>query len=208
MLNAPPRPPVSSRTRPGPRRVLALVACLAVGTAGCQAVSTTAPGPSVQARDRVGPGGPSEADGRLPHGATVLDDDLAGIGNLDPDLADALRQATVDAADAEIEIQVSSGWRSAAYQNHLLEQAVGTYGSEAEAARWVATPQTSLHVSGEAVDIAPYDAIDWLSRFGGAYGLCQVYANESWHFELRPDAPAAGCPAQYPDPTRDPRMLE
>ncbi|WP_226924822.1 M15 family metallopeptidase [Georgenia satyanarayanai] len=167
---------------------------------------TTTPGPSGQVRDRVGPGGPTEADGRLPHGATVLDENLAGIGNLDPALADALRQATADAADAEIEIQVSSGWRSAAYQNHLLEQAVGTYGSEAEAARWVATPETSLHVSGEAVDIAPYDAIDWLSRFGASYGLCQVYANESWHFELRPDAATAGCPAQYPDPTSDPRM--
>ena len=29
------------------------------------------------------------------------------------------------------------------------------YGSEAEAARWVATPDTSAHVSGDAVDIGP-----------------------------------------------------
>ncbi len=41
---------------------------------------------------------------------------------------------------------------------------------------------------------------------GAEYGLCQIYANEPWHYELRPDAVEVGCPALYADPTEDPRM--
>jgi hypothetical protein len=40
-----------------------------------------------------------------------------------------------------------------------------------------------------------------------AYGLCQSYGNEPWHYELRPDAVDDGCPPIYADPTEDPRML-
>ena len=39
-----------------------------------------------------------------------------------------------------------------------------------------------------------------------AYGLCQIYDNESWHYELRPEAIDRGCPPMYADPTHDPRM--
>ena len=42
----------------------------------------------------------------------------------------------------------------------------------------------------------------------GEYGLCQIYRNESWHFELRPDAIENGCPSMYADPTHDPRMQQ
>jgi hypothetical protein len=88
----------------------------------------------------------------------------------------------------------------------LLRQAVSKYGSEAAAARWVATPKTSAHVAGEAVDIRAGAATQWLSAHGAGYGLCQVYGNEPWHYELRPAAAGHGCPAMYADPTRDPRM--
>ena len=40
------------------------------------------------------------------------------------------------------------------------------------------------------------------------YGLCPVYGNEPWHYELRPDAVEYGCPAMYADPTHDPRMQQ
>jgi D-alanyl-D-alanine carboxypeptidase len=80
------------------------------------------------------------------------------------------------------------------------------YGSEAEAARWVATPKTSAHVSGDAVDIGPSDAAAWLSAHGAEYGLCQIYDNEPWHYELRPAAVDHGCPAMYADAAHDPRM--
>ena len=77
-----------------------------------------------------------------------------------------------------------------------------------EAARWVATPSTSAHVSGDAVDIGPSGAAAWLSEHGAAYGLCQIYGNEPWHYELRPEAIDHGCPPMYADPTHDPRMQQ
>jgi hypothetical protein len=70
----------------------------------------------------------------------------------------------------------------------------------------VATPKTSAHVSGDAVDVGPSRAAAWLSEHGAAYGLCQIYANEPWHYELRTEAFDHGCPAMYADPTHDPRM--
>jgi hypothetical protein len=152
-----------------------------------------------------GSGGLGEADGAVPDGTTVFDDDVPGVANLDPDLLGALREAATDAEGDGIEFLVDSGWRSRAYQEHLLQDAISKYGSEAEAARWVATPDTSPHTSGDAVDVGS-DAARWLSENGAQYGLCQIYANEPWHYELRPEATDQGCPAMYEDPTHDPRM--
>jgi D-alanyl-D-alanine carboxypeptidase len=149
-----------------------------------------------------------EADGAVPDGATVFDDEIPGVANLDPDLLGALRQAATDAADDGVEFFVDSGWRSPEYQNQLLREAVSEYGSEEEAARWVATAETSAHVSGDAVDIGPDDATAWLSEHGAEYGLCQIYGNEPWHYELRPEAIDHGCPPMYADPTHDPRMQQ
>jgi hypothetical protein len=104
-----------------------------------------------------------------------------------------------------VEFFVDSGWRSPEYQERLLQQAVLKYGSEEEASRWVATPNTSAHVSGEAVDIGPSDAAAWLSEHGASYGLCQIYSNEPWHYELRREAIDQGCRPMYADPTYDPR---
>jgi zinc D-Ala-D-Ala carboxypeptidase len=149
-----------------------------------------------------------EADGAVPDGTTVFDDDIPGVAKLDPALLGALRQAATDAADDGVQFFVDSGWRSPEYQEHLLQQAVSKYGSEAEAARWVATPNTSAHVSGHAVDIGPANATAWLSAHGAAYGLCRIYGNEPWHYELRPEAVDRGCPPMYADPTHDPRMQQ
>ncbi len=147
-----------------------------------------------------------EAHGAVPDRATVFDDELPGVANLDPALLGALRRAASDAAGDGVAFVVDSGWRSPEYQERLLREAVAKYGSEAEAARWVAIPETSAHVSGDAVDIGPDDATAWLSEHGAGYGLCRIYGNEPWHYELRPGAVADGCPATYADPTYDPRM--
>ena len=155
--------------------------------------------PRVEHRGKLG-----EAGGALPAGTTVFDDGLPGIAKLDRALLGALRRA----ADDGLGFTVDSGWRSPAYQEQLLREAVAKYGSEAEAARWVATPETSAHVSGDAVDVGPADAAAWLSDHGAAYGLCQIYGNEPWHYELRPDAVDRGCPPVYADPTQDPRMQQ
>jgi D-alanyl-D-alanine carboxypeptidase len=147
-----------------------------------------------------------EADGAVPDGTTVWDDEVPGVANLDPALLGALRRAATDAADDGVEFVVDSGWRSPEYQEHLRREAVSKYGSEGEAARWVATPNTSPHVSGDAVDIGPSGAAAWLSEHGAEYGLCRIYGNEPWHYERRPEAIDHGCPAMYADPTHDPRM--
>lgn len=147
-----------------------------------------------------------EADGAVPDGTTVFDDGVPGVANLDPGLLAALRRAATDAATVGVGFVVDSGWRSEAYQRQLLDDAISKYGSEQEAARWVAAPNTSAHISGDAVDVGPADAAAWLSDHGAAYGLCQIYGNEAWHYELRPEAIAHGCPAMYADPTQDSRM--
>jgi zinc D-Ala-D-Ala carboxypeptidase len=146
-----------------------------------------------------------EADGAVPDGTTVFDDGVPGVTKLDPALLGALRRAATAAADDGVAFVVDSGWRSRAYQAKLLREAVAKYGSEQEAARWVATPDTSAHVSGDAVDIGPVAAAAWLSAHGAAYGLCRIYGNEPWHYERRPEAVAHGCPPLYADPTQDPR---
>ena len=151
-------------------------------------------------------GAVTEDDGALPDSVTVFDDEYPGVANLDPDLLQALRDASTDAADDGIELNVNSGWRSLEYQNQLLREAVSKYGSEREAARWVATADTSAHVSGDAVDLGPFDATAWLSDHGAQYGLCQIYRNESWHYELRPQAIDRGCPPMYADSAHDPSM--
>jgi D-alanyl-D-alanine carboxypeptidase len=201
-----------STTRRTPRPTVAgLVAVMAVSIATLVASSTArwfddvARGehtPTTTTADGV----VTEADGALPDGVTVFDDAYLGVANLEPDLQEAVRAAAADAAGDGIELYVNSGWRSPEYQSQLLREAVAEHGSAAEAARWVATPETSAHVSGHAVDIGPSDAAAWLSEHGAAYGLCQIYANESWHYELRPDAIDRGCPRMYLDPTHDPRM--
>src|SRR5690606_11026038 len=118
-------------------------------TDGCSAVSL---GSSV-----------TRADGALPTGATTADTHLPGIQNLDGALLQALRDAEQHAAQDGIEVYITSGWPSRAHQDQLLCDAIREHGSVEEAARWVATADTSLHVSGDAVDIGPLDASLWLS---------------------------------------------
>lgn len=204
--------PARSTNRRVPRIVVVaglLVATAAIiGALGYQSLapsSSTAasPIPVLRGEER---GARGEVDGAVPAGTTIFDDEVPGVAKLDPALLAALRRAATDAADDGIELFVESGWRSSAYQEHLLRDAVAQYGSEAEAARWVATPDTSVHVSGDAVDIAPSDATAWLSEHGVAYGLCQTYGNEPWHYELRPEAVGHRCSGMFADPTHDPRM--
>ena len=142
----------------------------------------------------------------VPDRTTVFDADTPAVANLDRDLLGAVRRATTDAARDGVTVYLNSGWRSPDYQSHLLREAVSEYGSEERAARWVATADTSPHVSGDAIDVGRTDATEWLSEHGRRYGLCQIYRNEAWHFELRPEAVVHGCPAQYADPAHDPRM--
>jgi zinc D-Ala-D-Ala carboxypeptidase len=187
--------------------LVVIAAVAALGLQSLESSSSTATAPlDVPRGERRGVlGGP---DGAIPDGTTVFDDEVPGVANLYPALLGALRQATTDAGNDGVEVYVDSGWRSPEYQERLLREAVSKYGSEEEAARWVAAPDTSAHVSGDAVDVGPAEATTWLSENGAEYGLCRIYGNEPWHYELRPEAVDHGCPPAYPDPTQDPRMQQ
>lgn len=136
------------------------------------------------------------------HPALVLLDSLdparPTIKRLDPALLAAVEAAAQDASDEGIRLRVTSGWRSRAHQERLLTEAIEKYGSGAEALRYVATPDTSAHVTGDAVDIGPAPGAEWLGAHGSSYGLCQVFANERWHFELA-TTPGGECPEMLPD---------
>ena len=193
---------------------LFVVTAAIIGTLAYQSASSSAPSFNEVRRGHHGgattevDGAVTEADGALPGGVTVFDDQYPGVANLDSDLLQALLEAATDAADDGVEFIVDSGWRSPEYQDQLLREAVSEYGSEEEAVRWVATADTYAHVSGDAGDIGHLDATAWLSEHGAEYGLCQIYRNELWHYELRPEATSRGCPHMYADPTHDPRMQQ
>jgi D-alanyl-D-alanine carboxypeptidase len=231
MSHSQPAPRTGRRARSTVLAVLVVVAAL-VGVLGYRSLagsSSSAPSPIVAEPsthrphdsprgDRPGdlPGQPQGdrhgalgvADGEVPDGVTVFDDAYPAVANLDPALLGALRQAATDAAGDGVKFYVNSGWRSPKYQEQLLDEAISKYGSKEEAARWVGTPTTSAHVSGDAVDIGPSDTTAWLSEHSAEYGLCQIYRNEPWHYELRPEAIDHGCPPMYADPTHDPRMQQ
>lgn len=199
--------PTKARQRPIlPSAVLRIVIALLATALGAGAVAdSTSPAPRALLH-RLWHGAPDAADGVIGPGTTVFAHEIPGVANLDPALRAALRQAATDAEADGVAMVVTSGWRSPDYQEFLLNEAIATYGSAAEAARWVAPPARSAHVAGAAVDIAGVDATLWLSAHGAAYGLCQIYLNEPWHYELRPAAATDGCPAMYADPTQDPRL--
>ena len=132
-------------------------------------------------------------DGALPDAGTTVDDThLDAVARLDPELLEAVRQATAAAADDGIELRITSGWRSAKYQQQLLDEAIARHG-ERGARQLVQTPDRSRHVTGDAVDVGPTDAAFWMLRHGSRFGLCQVHANEIWHYELLVD-PGGTCP--------------
>lgn len=137
-------------------------------------------------------------DGVIADSASPFDVGLPAVSRLDPELLRAVQRAARDANAAGVEVMLTSGWRSPAYQQQLFDEAVAQYGSVAEALRYVATPQTSSHVTGRAVDIGPAEADRWLMRNGARYGLCQRFANEAWHFELLTE-PGGECPPLLAD---------
>jgi D-alanyl-D-alanine carboxypeptidase len=200
---------------------VALACAVLVGAVGHQALASSppslaspslaapslaAPSPTAATRPLVAPPALGQAGGDVPDGVTVFDDEIPAVANLDPALLDALRRAATDAARDGVRFQVNSGWRSPAYQARLLREAMVKYGSAEEAARWVAPPNRSTHVSGDGIDVGGSGATRWLSRNGRAYGLCQIYDNEPWHYELRTTAVTDGCPHRYADAAHDPRM--
>jgi zinc D-Ala-D-Ala carboxypeptidase len=185
-----------------PRRRLlttALTVSAVLALAGCAAATPGTPsGPGAGAAIAAD-GTLTDDDGYIPEGSSLpLDSDAPAVQRLDPSLLDALRDAQASARDRATDITIADGWRSERYQEQLFADAVRKYGSEDEASRWVKRGADSAHVTGDAVDIATADAMDFLNRFGSEWGLCQAYANELWHFELLTE-PGGVCPAPAAD---------
>ncbi|KAA2265231.1 M15 family metallopeptidase [Solihabitans fulvus] len=170
-----------------PQPVAGRASVIGVPTPGSASTSGTASAPETE-------------DGSIPENSSISPNDSANaaIRKLDPDLLAAVRKAADAAKAAGVEVRVTSGWRSKEYQQRLLDQAVAKYRNREEALRFVSTPDKSAHVLGKAVDIGPTAAADWVGRHGSDYGLCQVYENEMWHFELL-TSPGGQCPPQRAD---------
>jgi hypothetical protein len=170
---------------------LALTGCSAGGAAAHN-------GDSVSLND-IGEAGVGPDDGYIESkDLSPFANDVPAIANLDPELREAMQSAASAAMGDGVDFVVTSGWRSAFYQQSLFDDAVRDYGSAELASQFVMSPDSSNHVTGNAVDIGHTDADSWLSQHGSDYGLCQIYVNEMWHFELA-TSPGGQCPAQLKD---------
>lgn len=187
------------RVRQRRRAVLLWLASLAVLVpTGLQIQRSTA--------DPATAGRPPTAGSAVPNqqgGAPVIDHQRQAQpppepGAIDPALSRALGKARTAARTAGLELQVTSGFRSAATQQRLYDGAIAKYGTPQEARRWVLPPTESAHVNGLAVDVGPRAAAAWLENHGVRYGLCRRYVNEWWHFERLAPAIGQPCPPLEP----------
>ncbi|PND58986.1 peptidase [Mycobacterium sp. ENV421] len=167
------------------------------------AVGVADPSPRIALADNtvsVDPPAVAAGDGSLADGQVLTPFDVQNpaVGRLDPRLLDAIQQAASAASAEGITMTITSGWRSPEFQQRLLDSAVAQYGSLAAAREYVQTPEASKHVVGEAVDVGGVGADQWLMANGARFGLCRIYANEVWHFELATDA-VGNCPPLLPN---------
>lgn len=187
MTTTPLRPARPARHVPGrrgPRRAArAVVGVLVVGALGAVGAFTYLTVPT------RGSGAVADPSPTLrPQTATGLDPELERR-------FDAARAA----ADVDgVELTLTSGWRTAAEQQRLVDAALERYGSAEEAHRWVLPPESSEHVAGLAIDVGPTDGALWLEQHGAEFGLCRTYANELWHFEAATE-PGGTCPPMHDD---------
>jgi hypothetical protein len=172
-------------------------------TSSATAHAQPSPPPTPSSPDQplnIGAAATDTFGGWLPDGVTLSPFDVSNpiVGSLDPALLSAVQDATRTAATQNVDIRINSGWRSRGFQQRLFDDGVRSYGSVDVARQFVASPDTSKHVEGKAVDIAPVEADKWLIANGQHFGLCQIYANEIWHFELAADDQGR-CPPLRPN---------
>ncbi|MDI2126374.1 D-alanyl-D-alanine carboxypeptidase family protein [Yinghuangia seranimata] len=131
------------------------------------------------------------------------DDDGDGItddpgakdpSKLNPDVRTAWGQVKTAMAADGITLTLNSGKRSYQHQQDLWNKEVRDKGSEEAARMRVLPPGESSHVKGFAIDVDPAAAQNWLKTKGAPYGWCQMYTNESWHFEYQAKYKTDGCP--------------
>jgi hypothetical protein len=136
-------------------------------------------------------------------GATEIKHGVNYPNEMNSQLLIRFTAANAAAAKEGQRIYITSGFRTLERQKYLFANAVKKYGSETEAAKWVAPPNVSHHPWGIAIDVNyPSEPVGagWLEINGARFGLCRVYENEWWHFEPV-IAPGGTCPALLPDAT-------
>ncbi|MET8423229.1 M15 family metallopeptidase [Nocardia sp. NPDC004860] len=171
--------PVPSARRRGGRYAVVSLAAGAGMLCGALPLAHAAPAPAVRSGPLASPVA-SETDG------------------LDPWLALAYKFALAEARGQGVSLWIVSGYRTPAEQEALWEDGIRTYGSPDAARRWVLPPSESTHVTGQAIDVGPREGAAWLEANGNRWGLCRMYDNEWWHFELA-TLPGFACPARLPD---------
>ncbi|RAV06862.1 peptidase M15 [Mycolicibacterium sp. GF69] len=185
-------------------RTLAAASVCAIAACGAPHPPARTPPPAVgQEPLSIGPAAQDTVGGWLPDGRMLSPFDTHDpiVGWLDPALREAVQKAARSAESDGVEVRISSGWRSKGFQERLFADGVIRYGSPEAAREFVASPEKSKHVTGQAVDIGPVEADKWLIANGREFGLCQVYANEIWHFELA--AVDGRCPPLKPNAAAD-----
>ncbi|MFI1917695.1 M15 family metallopeptidase [Nocardia sp. NPDC020380] len=121
-----------------------------------------------------------------------------GTDGLQPMLAFAYNLASNEAHAQGVPLWIVSGYRTPAEQEGLWEDGIREYGSPDAARHWVLPPSQSTHVTGQAIDVGPREGAAWLEANGNRWGLCRMYDNEWWHFEVA-TLPGFACPARLPD---------
>ena len=174
-------------------------ACSSLEPVSVEPVATTEP-TSPPASLTIGPAATDTYGGWIPDGQPQSPFDVSNpaLAELDLPLLNAIQDAARAATAQGVDLRITSGRRSKGFQQRLFDDAVGKYGSVDIARQFVASPDVSKHVVGQAADVAPVDADNWLIRNGAQFGLCQIYANELWHFELAVDQ-QGNCPPLRPN---------
>lgn len=162
------------------------------------AADVRAPAPRASAKTSVAAPSTKPASTPKPSPANDINAPVTGTTNLEPEMTAAWNRAEQAARADGVHVEIYAGWRSAEWQQVLFDRAVKKYGSKEAASRWVLPPDKSSHVKGIAVDVRPQAGAQWLERHGGDFGLCRMYDNEWWHFELVAEKP---CPARRPSAT-------
>ena len=141
-------------------------------------------------------------------GESEIKPGLSYPNELNPQLLIRFTAAKAAAAKDGQKIYIASGFRTLERQKYLFANAVKKYGSESEAAKWVAPPYVSHHPWGLAIDVNyPNEPVGagWLEINGAKFGLCRVYENEWWHFEPS-ISPGGICPALLLNATFTPQL--
>lgn len=180
--------PVQRRRPTGSRRAAALAVLAGAGLVGGSVTVVTATRAAAeQLPDQAAPES-------IPSAKAIA----SGTDGLDPHLAAAYAAAAAEANAEGVTLWITSGYRTPGEQEALWEDGLQTYGSPEAARRWVLPPNESTHVSGQAIDVGPIEGAQWLEANGSHWGLCRMYDNEWWHFELA-TTPNTPCPARLPD---------